>query len=82
MLSGALAGEQPPIAAAGGLIVGGPVLLADLAPVARGMAIEQGGDLIEGHGGSHRGNGHYTAEIVANEYGWGGKSAHVLTIAN
>jgi hypothetical protein len=42
VLGSAVAGEEPPVAAAGGLIVRGPVVLADLAPVACGMAIEQG----------------------------------------
>ena len=61
-----VAGEEPPIALAGNLIVGGHVVLADLAPVARGMSIEQSGDLVVGHGGSHGGGGHYAAKVVAH----------------
>ena len=56
-------GEEAAIAAAGGLVVGGLVVLAEVAPIAGGMAIEQGGDLVVGHGG-----GHHTAEAVA--HGW------------
>jgi hypothetical protein len=59
-----VAGEEAPITAAGSLIVGGLVVLAKLAPVACGMAIEQGGDLVVGHGGGHGGGGHHTAEVV------------------
>jgi hypothetical protein len=44
VLDGAVAGEEAAIAVTGGLVVGGLVVLADLAPVARGMAIQQGGD--------------------------------------
>jgi hypothetical protein len=42
VLRSAVAGEEPPIAAARGFIVGGPVVLTEVAPVACGMAIEQG----------------------------------------
>jgi len=66
VLGSAVAGEKPAVAAMGGLTVGGLVVLADLAPVARVMAIEQAGDLVMGHGGSHRGGGHHTAEVVAH----------------
>ena len=38
VLGSAVAGEEPPIAATGGLIVGGHVVLADLAPGAGGTA--------------------------------------------
>ncbi len=41
MLGGGVAGEEPPIAAARGFIVGGPVVLTEVAPVGCGMAIEQ-----------------------------------------
>jgi len=42
VLGGAVAGEEPPIAAARGFIVGCPVVLTEVAPVACGMAIQQG----------------------------------------
>ena len=71
VLGCAVAGEKPPIAAAGGLIVGGLVVLADLAPVAGGMAIEQGGDLVVGHGGG----GHHGAEVLAHGFGAVGRES-------
>jgi hypothetical protein len=46
VLGGGVAGEEAAVAAAGGLVVGGLVVLAEVAPITSGMAIEQGGDLV------------------------------------
>ncbi len=73
MLGGGVAGKEPPITAAGSLVVGGLVVVADLAPVTAGMAIEQGTDLVMGHGGGYGGCGHHAAEVVAHCSGCGGK---------
>ena len=73
VLGGGVAGEEAPIAGAGGLVVGGLVVLADLAPVTPGMAIKQGGDLVMGHGGGHSGSGHHAAEVVAHGPGCDGE---------
>ncbi len=73
VLGGGVAGEEAAVAGAGGLLVRGPVVLADLAPVASFMAIEQGGDLLMGHGGGHGGGGHHAAEVVAHGRGAVGK---------
>ena len=70
-----VAGEEAPIAAAGSLVVGGHVVLADLAPVAGGMSIEQSGDLVMGHGGSHGGGGHHAAEVGAHGFGAVGRES-------
>jgi hypothetical protein len=73
VLGGGVAGEEAAITAAGGLVVGGFVVVADLAPVARRMAIEQGGDLVVGHGGGYGGGGHHAAEVVAHGRGSDGE---------
>jgi hypothetical protein len=41
VLGSAVAGEEPAIAAAGGILVGGLVVLAEVAPVASGMASDR-----------------------------------------
>jgi hypothetical protein len=69
VFGGEVAGEEAAIAAAGGFVVGGFVVFAEVAPVAGGMAIEQGGDQRGGHGGGYGGGGHHTAEVV--EHGTG-----------
>jgi hypothetical protein len=78
VLGSAVAGEEAPIPSTGGLVVGGLVVLADVAPVACGMAIEQGGDLVMGHGGSHGGGGHHAAEVVAHGGRCGGEGKRGL----
>jgi hypothetical protein len=36
------------------------------------MAIQQGGDLVVGHGGGHGSGGHHAAEVVAHGWRCGG----------
>jgi hypothetical protein len=71
VFGGEVAGEEAAIAAAGCFGVGGFVVFAEVAPVAGGMAIEQGGDQRGGHGGGYGGGGHHAAEVV--EHGGKGR---------
>ncbi len=70
MVASAVAGEEPAVAAAAGLIVGDPVVLADLAPVPGGMAIEQCRKLVMGNGTKYHSKHSNTAV-----FGWVGSSA-------
>jgi hypothetical protein len=68
-----VAGEDAAVSAAGGVVVGRLVVGIEVAPVASSMAIEQGGDLVMGHGGGHGGGGDDAAEVVAHGLGCDGE---------
>ncbi len=59
-------GEEAPIASMGGKVVGGFVFRIQIAPIAGGMAIEEGGDerMGNGGGGGDSGSGDDAAEVV------------------
>jgi hypothetical protein len=68
-----VAGEEAAITGAGCFVVGGFVVCVQIAPIALGMAIEEGGDLVVGNGGGKGSGGDDAAKVV--EYG--GKSCRV-----
>jgi hypothetical protein len=64
-----VAGEEAAVACAGCFLVGGLVVLAEVAPVTCGMAIKQCVDQRVGNVGGHGGGGHHSAEVM--EHGAG-----------
>jgi len=69
VLAGGVAGEKAADAAAGGVVVGSLVVGIEITPVTSSVAIEQGGDLVMGHGGGYSGGGDDAAEVVAHGLG-------------
>ena len=70
VVGGGVAGEEAAVACAGCFLVGSLVVAIEVAPIAGGMAIEQGGDERVGNVGGHGGGGHHSAEVM--EHGAGG----------
>ena len=68
VLGSVVAGEEASVTRAGCFIIGGHVVRAHVAPIASGMAIEQGCDLLLGNGGGESGGGDDAAKVVA--HGW------------
>jgi hypothetical protein len=64
VLGGVVAGEEAPIACACGEVVGGFVFRVEIAPIAGGVAIKEGGEEREGNGGGDSGSGDDAAEVV------------------
>jgi hypothetical protein len=64
VLGGVAAGEKPPIAGACCFVVGGLVVCVQIAPIALGMAIKEGRDLVVGNGGGEGGGGDDAAKVV------------------
>jgi hypothetical protein len=64
VLGGVVAGEEAPIARAGGEVVGGIVFRVEIDPIAGGVAIKEGGEERVGNGGGDSGSGDNAAEVV------------------
>ncbi len=68
VLGGVVTGEEAPIACTGSEVVGGFVFRIQIAPIAGGMAIEEGGDERVGNGGGDSGSGDDAAEVVEHGF--------------
>ncbi len=67
MLGRVVAGEEASIARAGGEVVGSFVFRVEIAPIAGGVPIEEGGEERVGNGGGESGGSDDAAEVVEHD---------------